>query len=129
MRRYREQEVGILTKGVLAGLESLRVGPGMSPSRGADGDWQCMDPSDSGILRPMWLWNWGAYVGGGIDVEGGHWEGWYPNLAVIYIKVLGWLEAGTSQSGEDGGRALVEGGSGHSVLSWQENPSVFKTSF
>lgn len=33
---------------------------------------------------------------------GGHWESWCPNLAVIYIKVLEWLEAGTAQPGEDG---------------------------
>lgn len=80
----------------------------MSPSRGEDGDWQCVDPSDSGsdscpfhatprsILRSMWL-SVALELGslhGGTDGEGGHWEGWYPNLAVIYIKVLGWLEVG-----------------------------------
>lgn len=54
---------------------------------------------------------WGATSGGQVE-EGGHWESWCPNLAVIYIKVLERLEAGTAQPGEDRGTLRRSKGSG-----------------
>lgn len=46
--RLRGSGSGVRATGVLAGPGSLRGRQGVSPSRGAGGDWQCRDPSDLG---------------------------------------------------------------------------------
>lgn len=68
-RGYREREVGFWLSGGTSwpGKPPSQTGGGVFPSRGANGDWQCMDPSDPGsdscppydmpwdILCPVWL--------------------------------------------------------------------------